>query len=159
MKDPAKKDIERIGKAVRERREMLGLSQDLSIYGGPKRNLVGGLETRAMWPRLPQTRARWAYALQWKPDAFDRLLAGEEPEELNPSGPVIPTSTPGMAGAMPSVDEIERARQVLEAAIAGHQPVRQPDPRGRMIEAHAVVNILERVLEEVKTELGVMDSM
>jgi len=79
--DPPRSEVERVGKAVRERREMLGLSQNLSPYGGPGRKLVGGLETRGVWPKLPATRARWAKALRWKPNAFDVLLDGGDPEE------------------------------------------------------------------------------
>jgi hypothetical protein len=68
---------------VRKRREYLGYGQDLSKYGGPKRNMVGALETRGKWPMLPSTRARWSRALKWEPDAFDRLLRGKEPRELS----------------------------------------------------------------------------
>ena len=106
-KDPPKEETEKVGKAVRERRESLGLSQDLSPYGGPKRNLVGGLETRGIWPRMPATRARWARALQWAPDAFDKLLAGEEPKELESAFP----------GGTRAATEI--SRRVVENARSG----------------------------------------
>lgn len=102
-KEPTKAQIERVAEAVRTRREMLGLPQDLSDRGGPKRNAVGALETRYIWPRLPATRARWAKALEWEPDAFDRLVAGEEPKLLNP---------------VMSPEDLDRAFDALERAIS-----------------------------------------
>lgn len=143
-KEPPKRDIERIAKAVRERRELLGLSQDLSPYGGPKRNLVGGFETRGIWPRLPQTRTRWAKALQWEPGAFDKLLAGEEPEELHSSGPRISTDS--------RLDELERMRSLLDDAIADHRPSGGARIRESMIAADAAAAILERVLDDARIE-------
>ena len=102
-KEPTEKQKREVAHAVRERREMLGLSQDLSDRGGPKRNAVGAFETRYLWPKLPATRARWARALNWEPDAFDRLLVGEEPRELKDSGI--------------DAEEMEHVLEALERAI------------------------------------------
>jgi hypothetical protein len=104
MKEITEEQIKKVAEAVRERRERLGFSQDLSVHGGPKRNAVGAFETRYVWPKLPATRARWARALEWEPDAFDRLLAGEEPVPLQKSG-VDP-------------EDLDRAFDALERAIS-----------------------------------------
>lgn len=101
---PTETDIERVARAVRARRERLGLGQDLSFRGGPKRNMVGNLETRFVWPKLPTTRARWARALEWEPDAFDRLLEGEDPISLD---------SPGV-----DPEDLDRAFEALERAIS-----------------------------------------
>jgi len=50
--------------------------------------VVGDLETRFIWPARRTTRTRWAKALDWKPDAFERLVRGEEPEILEPVAPI-----------------------------------------------------------------------
>lgn len=102
--EPTAADVRRVADAVRLRREMLGLSQDLSTRGGPKRNAVGAFETRYLWPKLPATRARWARALEWEPDAFDRLLKGEDPVPLTQKGP--------------DPEEMDRAFEALERAIS-----------------------------------------
>lgn len=104
MREPTEKQKEAVAHAVRQRREMLGLSQDLSDRGGPKRNAVGAFETRYLWPKLPATRARWARALEWEPDAFDRLIAGQEPKQLSNLGT--------------DPEELDRAFEALERAIA-----------------------------------------
>jgi hypothetical protein len=54
-----------------------------------------------VWPKLPATRARWARALQWEPDAFDRLLDGEQPR-------ILPFD----------VERVDNMLKLLEEAIA-----------------------------------------
>lgn len=84
---PDNATVKRIAKKVRERRESLDLDQDLARYGGPSRSTVSVLENKDTWPLRARTRASWATALGWEPDAFDRMERGEEPIELKDGKP------------------------------------------------------------------------
>lgn len=72
----------RVGAAVRERREGLGLTQlELATQAGVSESMVRVLETarRANY-RAGNLRAI-ARVLQWPDDAIDRVLAGRPPDE------------------------------------------------------------------------------
>lgn len=64
---------------VRERREDLGRSQDLSEYGGPSRWTITELELKHEWPVRRATQVKIARALKWREDAFDLLAKGKTP--------------------------------------------------------------------------------
>jgi hypothetical protein len=81
--DPTREVLEAVAEAVRTRREQLGLTQDeIKARGGPGRTTVELFENQYRWPRLARTRASWARALDWEPDAFERLARGATPEEV-----------------------------------------------------------------------------
>lgn len=87
---PDTNTVKRIAEKVRVRRESLDLDQDLARYGGPSRSTVSILENRGQWPLRARTRSSWATALHWEPDAFDRMVRGEEPIELDGHAPATP---------------------------------------------------------------------
>jgi hypothetical protein len=66
----------RVGKAVKARREALGLPQGVGgVSSATWRKVEGAIDP----PYRPATLAKIARALDWQADAFDRLLAGKEP--------------------------------------------------------------------------------
>lgn len=84
---PSEGAIKVVAQKVRQRREERNQDQDLARYGGPTRATVGLLENQGRWPLRPRTRTSWAKALGWQPDAFDRMVRGEEPLELQEPPP------------------------------------------------------------------------
>lgn len=85
--EPDADTISRAARLVRERREQLGLSQDMREVGGPSRWIITELELNNEWPKRGATRMKIARALQWREDAFELLEQGKDPvEEVTPVG-------------------------------------------------------------------------
>lgn len=82
---PPERVVREVAQRVRQRRESLDLDQDLARYGGPSRATVGLLENSAKWPLRARTRSSWSTALGWQPDAFDRMVSGLDPLEVEPA--------------------------------------------------------------------------
>lgn len=132
---PNQRVVERIAAKVRERREVLDLDQDLARYGGPSRSTVSILENKNVWPLRARTRSSWATALGWEPDAFERMVRGEEPVPLvkEESDPESATGHGGSEGWPAWLEdwltaelaalrrEIRAIGQRVEALAAGRQ--------------------------------------
>lgn len=84
--EPDLDTVKRAARIVRERREDLGRSQDLSEYGGPSRWVITELELKNVWPARPATQKKIARALNWRDDAFELLAKKRMPivtDEVN----------------------------------------------------------------------------
>lgn len=79
MSEPKPDTIRRSAKIVRERRESLGVSQDLGSRGGPSRWVITELETKNVWPARRATQIKIARSLGWREDAFDLMAKGKDP--------------------------------------------------------------------------------
>lgn len=76
--------LDRIATVFRSRREELGLTRhDLASRGGPSIGPIARFEgNKRRWPKTAAIRTRWALALGWEPDAWERVARGEEPQEI-----------------------------------------------------------------------------
>lgn len=104
--EPDVDTVKRAARIVRERREQLGRSQDLSDFGGPSRWVVTELELKNVWPARPATQMKIARALDWREDAFDLLAKKRTP---------VPSEAPNqeelislLRGARSLLEELER---------------------------------------------------
>lgn len=75
-------DWERLGAAVRKRRDQLGLAQGESP---PSAATWRKVEKAIEPPYAARTASAICRALRWPDDAFDRILAGEDPQQLTAS--------------------------------------------------------------------------
>ena len=82
---PDRETLDRIAYAFRTRREELGLTRhELATRGGPSIGPVARFEgNKRRWPKTTAIRTRWALALGWEPDAWERVARGEAPHELD----------------------------------------------------------------------------
>lgn len=76
-------DWERLGRAVRDRRNELGLSQGEEP---PSAATWRKVEKAIDPPYAERTASAICRALRWPPDAFTRILDGEDPRSLTTSG-------------------------------------------------------------------------
>lgn len=73
-------DWVRLGNAVRERRDVLGLSQvAVQDRGGPSATVVSELENQRRTVLSPIKRRTLERALGWRPHSVDKVLAGGDP--------------------------------------------------------------------------------
>lgn len=81
---PDRETLDRIADAFRARREELGLTRhDVAGRGGPSIGPIARFEgNKRRWPKTTAIRTRWALALGWEPDAWERVARGEEPREI-----------------------------------------------------------------------------
>jgi transcriptional regulator with XRE-family HTH domain len=81
---PDRESLDRIAQAFRTRREELGLTRhQLAMRGGPSIGPIARFEgNKRRWPKTTAIRTRWALALGWEPDAWERVARGEEPLEI-----------------------------------------------------------------------------
>jgi transcriptional regulator with XRE-family HTH domain len=80
---PERDVLDRIAIAFRSRREELGLTRhELAARGGPSIGPIARFEgNKRRWPKTAAIRTRWALALGWEPDAWERVARGEKPQE------------------------------------------------------------------------------
>lgn len=78
-RDPSHTDWQRLGAAVRARRNLLGLAQG---KGGPSAATWRKVEGAQEYPYAERTVSAICRTLGWPSDAFDRLLAGDDPDTL-----------------------------------------------------------------------------
>lgn len=128
VKDGVVPNTERIAyvaERVRERRERLGLDQDLkavtAVEGAPSRQTVGALETRGVWPKTTKKQLAWSKALRWEGNALTALAEGREPVEM----PEPPSAIDSSAVA----DQMEEAAHLIgrgvEAILRAAQQLRE----------------------------------
>lgn len=76
-------DWERLGAAVRKRRDQLGLAQG---EAPPSAATWRKVEKAIDPPYAPRTASAICRALRWPDDAFDRILDGEDPQAFAGGG-------------------------------------------------------------------------
>lgn len=82
LRDVTTDEWARVGAAVRERREGLGLTQlQLATQAGVSESMVRVLETARRTSYRGGNLRAIARALNWPDDAIDRVLAGRPPDE------------------------------------------------------------------------------
>ncbi|MFC5789695.1 hypothetical protein ACFPPE_07480 [Agromyces tardus] len=130
-------DWERLGRYVRDRREVLNLTQaDVQDFGGPSPALLRGLENNRVLKLGPNKRRDLERALLWEPSSFDRVLAGGEPI------PSVPTED--------AIDLV--ARRKLEASRSTTAlPRPAQEPASYTVPIHAQVVPMPLVLDLLRT--------
>jgi hypothetical protein len=107
---------EALGRAVKERRTQLRLSQDLRLQGGPGPRTVWAIE-RGTSNLLPYTRTQLEKALCWPRGHVDRVLAGTAgPLDRDPARPLEVVALAGqMISLLAVADRTPAAERVLGA--------------------------------------------
>jgi transcriptional regulator with XRE-family HTH domain len=82
---PSRETLDHIAAVFRSRREELGLTRhELAVRGGPSIGPIARFEgNKRRWPKTTAIRTRWALALGWEPDAWERVARGEAPREID----------------------------------------------------------------------------
>lgn len=90
----------RLGRAVRERREELGLTQaDVAAAGGPSPATQYLIESGARDSYRPRLLRGLERAMGWAAYSTARVLAGGEPEVVGEPPPAVPPPRPASPGA------------------------------------------------------------
>ncbi|MEU6057930.1 helix-turn-helix domain-containing protein [Streptomyces sp. NPDC047097] len=87
------RDWERLGRAVKARREQLGLAtqQALAEAAGVTRQSVQSLEAGKQRSRMPVTISAVEAALQWEPGEASRILTAADPAPARPYAEGMPS--------------------------------------------------------------------
>ena len=103
---------ERLGRAARERRISLGMSQpDVSASGGPSTGVISKIENAKQDSYEDRVLAQLERALQWKPGSAKAVLAGGEP---------LPVGDPASPHAGGRREEAATSTREAESPIATH---------------------------------------
>jgi transcriptional regulator with XRE-family HTH domain len=119
-------DWERLGEAIRQRRQAIGMSQiELAEAAGLGRSAVQGVERGRSYARPQLSHRSIAQALGWTAESIVAVLAGEEPT-LSEAG-AAPTPAPAAEGAnqgSPEVDTLlDDLSEHVKLALLGGQVV------------------------------------
>ena len=109
-----REDWERVARVVATRRRSLGLSQDdvAEASGGTiSKPVLSLVENARQSSYKPRTLAGLERALRWRPGSIDRILAGLDPEPVEP--PMLESDL-----ARKLLAEMERLRATVEQLAA-----------------------------------------
>lgn len=119
-----------LGKALRARREQLGLSQhELTARGGPSAATVRYAENGQGGPYRSLTIVAFERALEWEPGSFLRILNGGEAQDTPTPENVLPLVAAAgidLTAVLERINaQLDKISQVTD--VVGGKAVRVPD--------------------------------